>query len=215
MMPLTRGAVTRLVTVALGQVLFLLGGASGAEHQAFGPPSSCFESLRKYADAVPESYRLPRESDVTGYWSYFREENGAEASCVEGDLDGDGVSDYSSILIGRKSAGFAVAALLSTRASRRQFVLLLEDQGDILQPQDVRLSIVKPGSYRSFYACDVEKAPAHFNLKHVAIDYFGRQKEPRAGIVPDFKPEHWIFYWGDKTRDFRRQSLCTSDQWKR
>lgn len=168
----------------------------------------CFAALKKIAWTIDPGFRLPAEADVSGWWAFHRDEHGTEASCTQGDFNGDGLTDYASILIARSGKGFGIVGLLSVKGGRYTTISLLKEQGDVFAPQDARLDTLMPGKHDDLFTCTADqKANQTIRLRHAGIDYFSRQDQWLRGLrTADVKSAHKIFYW--ENGDLRTMSLC-------
>lgn len=141
---------------------------------------------------LPSGWRMPTTSELSDDWrvKYLHRQ-----AVVEGDFNGDGITDQSMLLISERGYGLGLFAFLSQKGHTFK-VYKLDEIKDTSILQVMGIAKVSPGRYKT--ACgkgywDCKKSePSELSIKYDAIDFF------------KVESANSYFYWDKKRKFFKR-----------
>jgi hypothetical protein len=147
----------------------------------------------------PPGWRVPTDADYSGDWQEFRKDVPVPFH-VEGDFDGDGLSDEAWILLRSSGDGWMVVARMSQKGKPSRLIDLVKPTGEA-SAQYHGIALAKPGRYetacgKGYFECKPGE-PEVLDLKRPGIEFF------------KYESASSIFFWDSTSRRFRQ--VWTSD----
>ena len=144
-------------------------------------------------DELPEGYRVPGASDISGSWSALKASSTPFE--IRGDFNGDSVDDRAVILLRTDGPGWTLFAVLGSLEGPPTFVPLTESDGR-MTAQSMAVAVVEPGEYQTacgkgYGQCEPSD-PTVIRSDLPAINFF--QPEGASSF----------FWWNTATRRFAR-----------
>ncbi len=192
--------------------------------------SPCYLIVSDMAPFLLDSYRFANESDLIDDWA-ARKHSGEpnHSTCVKSDFNGDGITDYATILLHRSEGveGFALFTVASQRSessiSGRYEVFplhagredafgyqivrdvepnasLVDEYGSVIPVGEGWLELRPSGSF-GFRQCRFGHIPAR---RLASIDYVLSHKNDAVGS----EEKRLNFFWNDSHEGFWRWTIC-------
>src|SRR5690554_6748516 len=111
---------------------------------------------------IPEGWRIPNKSDISGNWERFQKEDYIPYHFVY-DFDQNGITDEAWILIKNDESSFGVWVLSKTEDSQNNYPII-EFEMPLNKPQSLGISITNTGTFKTacgkeYYDCTTNKPP--------------------------------------------------------